>query len=184
MLLQTRKGQEAMRRMGVGGLLFLTGVSPAAAATLEQSLVTCSAKTDEAVRLKCYDDVAKGLSAEARKVAEAREAEAAAAAAAATAAAAAKAEAERKAAFGKEGMAGSADGGEAQQIEAGITELLRDAAGKTIFVLDNGQMWRQADAFSVPAKVGNKVIVKRGTFGSYRLLIAGSNRSAQVIRMR
>jgi nucleoid-associated protein YgaU len=184
MLPQSRKGQEAMRRIGVGALIFLAGASPASAATLEQSLVTCSAKADNEVRLRCYDDVAKGLSAEARKVAEAREAEVVAAAAAATAAAAAKAEAERKAAFGKEGMGGSADAGEAQQIEAGVSELLRDAAGKTIFVLDNGQMWRQADAFSVPAKVGSKVIVKRGSLGSYRLFLAGSNRSAQVIRMR
>jgi hypothetical protein len=181
MLPETRKGQEAMRRILVATMFILAGAAPAAAATLEQSLVTCSAKADATVRLKCYDDIARGLSAEARKVAEAREAEAAAAAAAAATAAAAKAEADSKVAFG---MASRDEAAAAQQIEAGITELLKDASGKTIFVLDNGQMWRQADAFSVPAKVGGKVIVKRGSLGSYRLFLAGSNRSAQVIRMR
>lgn len=173
-----------MRRFGVA-MLILAGPSPVAA-QVEQAMVGCSAKVDDAARLKCYDDIAKGLSAEARKVAEAREKEAAAVAAAAAEAAAAKAAEESKAAFGKQGLEGfgGRDPDRVEQIEASISEVLSDAGGKAIFVLDNGQIWRQVDGFNTQARVGSKVIVKRGSLGSYRLVVPGSNRYAQVVRMR
>lgn len=172
----------------LAGLVLAGPVQAQASDKLPGQLVGCSAQADDAKRLACYDSVVKSLSSEARKVSEAREAEtakakqaAAAAAAAAAATAAAEAEAARKDSFGK--AADSAD--EVKSVAAAITEILRDASGKPVFILDNGQMWRQADGFTLPnAKVGTKVTVKRGAMGSYRLQPENSNRSVQVIRMR
>ena len=172
----------------LAGLLLAVPVQAQASDKLPGQLVGCSAQADDAKRLACYDSVVKSLSAEARKVSEAREVETAkakqavaAAAAAAAATAAAEAEAARKDSFGK--AADSAD--DVKSVTAAIAEILRDASGKSIFILDNGQIWRQADGYSLPsARVGGTVMVKRGAMGSYRLQPANSNRSVQVIRMR
>ncbi|TPE58714.1 hypothetical protein FJQ54_16850 [Sandaracinobacter neustonicus] len=168
--------------LGAGLLL-----SAPAGAQVPDKLIGCSAEPDDAKRLACYDSVVKAISADARRVSEAREAEAAkakqaaaAAAAAAATAAAVQAEETRKASFGKADSAA-----EVKSVDASISEILRDASGKPVFILDNGQMWRQADGFNLPnAKVGTKVAVKRGAMGSYRLQPENSNRSVQVIRMR
>ena len=174
---------------GIGlGLAAAGPVQAQAQAQVQDRLVGCLAEVEDAKRLACYDAVVKGLSADARRVSEAREAEAAKAKAAAAAAearaaaaAAAAAEEARRDTFGK--PADSAE--EIREVSAGIREILRDASGKPVFILDNDQMWRQADGFSLPsAKVGAKVTVKRGAMGSYRLLAEGSKRSVQVIRMR
>jgi regulator of protease activity HflC (stomatin/prohibitin superfamily) len=172
--------------VGVAGLT-VAGVGPARAQVPER-LVACASKVADAERLACYDAVVGSMNAEARRASEAREAEAkvaaaAAAAAAATAAeaAAAKAEADRQAGFGKAASAAES----VAEIQAAITEVLRDSSGKSVFVLDNGQIWRQADGFNLPGvKVGTSVTVKRGALGSFRLVPASSNRSVLVIRMR
>jgi hypothetical protein len=184
MLLATRKGQEQMRRAAVAILIF-AGAAPATA-QVEAAMVRCAAKVEEGERLTCYDDIVRGLSAEAKRVSEAREKEAAVRAEAAAAAAAAKAAEQRKADFGRAGIEGfgGRDSDRIEQIEAGVTEILKDAGGKSIFVLDNGQIWRQVDGFGSSARVGTRVIVKRGTLGAYRLAVPGSNRVVQVIRMR
>ncbi len=151
---------------------------------MPQQLLACAGKVSDAERLACYDTAMAALSADARRLSEAREVEAKAAreaAAASAAAAAAAAEAERKAAFGK--PAASAD--EVQEIEAAISEILRTSTGGAVFILDNGQMWRQVDGYNLPnARVGTMVTVKRGALGSFRLVPKGTSRSAQVIRMR
>jgi hypothetical protein len=150
--------------------------------------MACVGKVDDADRLACYDSAVKSMNAEARRASEAREAEAsaakaAAAAAAATAAAAAaqQAEAERKDSFGKPAAASET----VSEIAATISEVLKDSTGKSVFVLDNGQIWRQADAFNLPnARVGTSVTIKRGALGSFRMVPSDSNRSIQVIRMK
>lgn len=181
-------------RIVVAALLGGAGMALAGAAgaqtpgQLPERLVSCAAKVNDAERLACYDAAVGSMSSEARqaseaRVAEAKVAQAAAAAAAASAAQAeaAKAEADRLAGFGKPASAGDT----VSEIEAAITEMLRDSTGKSVFILDNGQIWRQADGFRFPAmKVGTAVTVKRGALGSFRLVPADSNRSVQVIRMR
>lgn len=151
-------------------------------------LIACASKVDDGERLACYDSVVKSLNKEAKAASEAREAEekvaeaaAAAAAAAAATKAAADAEAARKDSFGKRGATSEA----VSELRAVISEVLKDAGSKPVFVLDNGQIWRQADGFTLPnAKVGVSVTLKRGALGSFRLVPANSNRSVQVIRMR
>lgn len=178
----------------LSGCIPLLGAFPAALpgagaaqAQVPDRLIACASTVDDAERLACYDAAVKGLGADARAASEAREKEAtaaraaaAAAASAAAARAAAEAEAARKDSFGK---ATAADA--VSELTAGISEVLKDASGKAVFVLDNGQIWRQADGFTLPnARVGTQVTVRRGALGSFRLAPANSNRSVQVIRMK
>lgn len=177
-----------MKQFLWAGLVFgLAGAGPAAG-QVSPALLACVGEVKDSDRLKCYDEAVKGLSAEARTAAAAREKEAAAAAAAATVAAAAAsadaaraAEETRKDSFGK-----AADADERiEQVEASIGEILQDAAKRSIYVLDNGQIWRQADGYGLTTvKAGSSVVIKRGAFGSYRLFPKGSSRYVQVIRMR
>jgi hypothetical protein len=177
-------------RIVVATLMGCTALMAAgtARAQVPDKLIACASRVDDADRLACYDAAVKSMGAEARAASEAREAEAnvaraaaAASAAAAAESAAAKAEADRKASFGRSAAASEI----ISELQASITEVLKSGTGKVVFVLDNGQVWRQADTLSLPnAKAGTAVTIKRGALGSFRLVPDNSNRWVQVVRMR
>jgi hypothetical protein len=77
---------------------------------------------------------------------------------------------------------------ELTQISASVVELARTSRGKTLFFLDNGQLWRQIDADStdlrdLPSTPGTKVTIEKGFLGSYNLLVAGRNGLVKVNRV-
>lgn len=156
-------------------VLPLLGISTVAHAQAPRALLDCTSILSDAERLTCYDTAVKAFSADARAIAERREAQSAKLAAAAASAAAVQ----------KSDSFGRVTESRLDSIESTLKEVLTDGNGKSVFILDNGQIWRQADGFRLPnARIGTSVTLKRGAMGSYRLLIAGSNRTAQVIRMR
>ena len=79
--------------------------------------------------------------------------------------------------------------GELSQIAATVTELAKTGRGKAIFILDNGQVWRQLDsdgtevAFAAAGKP-MKVTVETGIMGSYNLTIEGRNGLIKVTRLK
>jgi hypothetical protein len=151
------------------------GLSTAALAQAPRALLDCTSILSDAERLSCYDTAVKTFSADARAIAERREAQAARLAAAAAATAAAQ----------KADSFGRASEARVESVDSTLKEVLTDSVGKSVFILENGQIWRQADGFRMPnARPGVAVTVKRGAMGSYRLAVAGSNRTVQVIRMR
>ena len=153
----------------------ILGVASVAQAQAPRALLDCTGILSDAERLACYDNAVKAFSSEARAVAERREAQSARLAAAAAAAAVAQ----------KSDSFGRVNEARIESIESTLKEVLTDSSGKSVFILENGQIWRQADGFRLPnAKPGAAATVKRGAMGSYRLLIVGSNRTAQVVRMR
>lgn len=160
--------------------------APSGQAPSSRAMLDCAAIDDDFARLACYDGLAKAMSPEARAMAEKREAESRRRAEAEAAEKAARAEADRKDRFGREGVLGyKGDPERIEQIEAKVTESLRDSLGKSVFILDNGQMWRQAEGFPMPpVKAGTAVVIKRGSLGSYRMTFDRMNRTVQVIRMR
>jgi hypothetical protein len=182
--------------IGVGALAALLPAAAHSATVGEQAMIACAAKPDPGERLACYDRAVSSLSQEARALAEKREAEsrAAAAAAAALAAqqaadAAAKQEAERLSAFGRDSMSRESRPPPAveslDRVEAKIAETLTAADGKLIFVLDNGQMWRQTEGLQLPpVRAGNDVVVKKGAVGGFALTIVRIGRTVRVVRMR
>ncbi len=152
----------------------------------------CSARPDDAERLACYDAAAAAISAEAREIAARRDRERAAAAearAAAEASAKDAAEASARQAqverFGSEGfrIGGSED--RVNQLAARVQEALTDGVGRAVLLLDNGQMWRQTEGFSVPTvRTGDEVEIRRGAMGGYLLTVMRIRRTIPVRRMR
>jgi hypothetical protein len=78
---------------------------------------------------------------------------------------------------------------EITQITANVIEFAKTPHGKSIFILDNGQVWRQLDGDST--EVGNptpgkvmRVTVEVGMLGSYNLNIEGRNGIIKVRRLQ
>jgi len=77
---------------------------------------------------------------------------------------------------------------EVMQLAATVREFSRTTRGRALFVLDNGQTWRQLegdDAQIVEPAAGTrlKVTIARGAFGSYNLTIEGRNGLIRVRRV-
>jgi hypothetical protein len=82
-----------------------------------------------------------------------------------------------------------APGEEITQIKATVLEFARTLRGKCLFVLDNGQVWRQLDADStvVPdpdERSTMRVTIETGALGSYNLTIEGRNAWIKVSRVK
>ena len=148
------------RDLSVIVLLWTFGVGIALAEPATDALEAiyrCSAIADSTERLKCFDRTAQ---------------------------AAKDARTPREADFGKPPPDRPA---EVEQIVALVTELSRTSHGRAVFVLDNGQTWRQLDSDDVqvldpaPGKA-MRVTIGHGLFGSYTLTVQGRNGFVRVRR--
>jgi len=75
------------------------------------------------------------------------------------------------------------------EITATVVEFAKTARGKAIFILDNGQIWRQLDADSteipfLPEGKATKVTIETGWLSSYNLTIEGRNGLIKVSRIK
>jgi hypothetical protein len=70
------------------------------------------------------------------------------------------------------------------KLQARITALALAGDGRTLFTLDNSQVWRQlaADGTDMLAKLGDAVTISRGMLGSYWLQLK-SGRGCKVSRL-
>jgi hypothetical protein len=78
---------------------------------------------------------------------------------------------------------------EITQIRATVLELAKTARGRAVFVLDNGQAWRQIDGDDTdvrepPPGKTIKVTIATGIFNSYNLTIEGRNGLIKVRRLK
>jgi hypothetical protein len=71
------------------------------------------------------------------------------------------------------------------KLQARITALALTGDGRTLFTLDNSQVWRQleADGTDVMARLGDTVTISRGLLGSYWLALK-TGRGCKVSRQR
>ena len=160
-------------------------------------LTDCISIARDADRLACFDAAMANSSPQARAAAQARAAETArlnAAEAAALAVAVQKrAEAEaiaKRDSFGAESVVTRADRfapppGELQEVETGVAEVLTNTSGLGVFLLENGQLWKQVDTASRPnVRVGDRVKLARAPLGGYKLNFLKSKRWVLVKRVR
>lgn len=68
-------------------------------------------------------------------------------------------------------------------LQATITELKTNNLNKLIITLDNQQTWRQTDTDRLKLAVGDQVIIKKASLGSFWLLRLDSNRKIKVKRV-
>ncbi len=75
---------------------------------------------------------------------------------------------------------------EPEEIHSTIPGEFKGWSGKTVFKLENGQVWKQVDpGRKVVFKATNpKVTIKKAVFGSYRLKIEGLNSTLAVRRIK
>ena len=75
--------------------------------------------------------------------------------------------------------------GEGQEtaIEASITDVRQDQAGRTTFQVDGGAVWTQTEGRRLRARTGMKVRIRRGALGSFIANI-GDQTGVRVIRQR
>ncbi|KAB7644444.1 hypothetical protein [Polymorphobacter fuscus] len=146
--------------------------APAAAQAPADLMAGCIGIARDADRLACFDAALAKVSPQARAASEARAVETARLKAAE---AAAEAEAKRDS-FGAEGVAARGEKrfapppGEMQEVETAITEVLTNSSGLGVFLLENGQLWKQADTARLPnVRVGDRVKLTRGPLGGYKL---------------
>jgi hypothetical protein len=70
------------------------------------------------------------------------------------------------------------------KIEARIVGLALTGDGRTLFTLDNAQVWRQIESDGdTLAKLGDSATISRGLLGSYSLQLK-SRRGCKVARVR
>jgi hypothetical protein len=156
------------------------------------ALRACTAEKNDARRLQCYDNAmsvrtqAAAAPVAAPSASPAAKSTAAEPKVAAPAAAGAGADAEAK--FGYRGAIARKDLDEQAQresgndrIEAAVVEIARRARGEMVLTLDNGQVWAQKTADSSRVKIGDRVTIKKASFGSF-LLVLPNNRTTRVTR--
>lgn len=179
-------------------LLCIVGAAPCLAADPLAGVLACRRLTDAAARLACFDRETASLApASAAPVAESKAAAAPTAAApiaaAATPTAAAPAPSltsEQKFGLSPSAIAAKEEGAATHaaketKLQARITALALAGDGRTLFTLDNSQVWRQleADGTDVMARLGDAVTISRGLLGSYWLQLK-AGRGCKVTRLR
>jgi hypothetical protein len=71
------------------------------------------------------------------------------------------------------------------EMAARVASVATQPGGAFVLTLDNGQVWEQQHAdWHFSLKAGDEVIIKRGTFKSYRLQLKDNNRLTAVTRVR
>lgn len=72
-----------------------------------------------------------------------------------------------------------------QEIVARYEGQFSGWSGGTLFKLDNGQVWKQAQSGRVSHRRDNPVItIRKGALGSFRLSVEGLNRTVRVKRIK
>jgi hypothetical protein len=166
------------------------GLAPAVRAqSLQQQVRTCSAETDDARRLSCYDRAAATLdksAAPASRAAASTSNSTANSGKAASAPTPAPTAASSDADFGvSEGpLAAKKQATGLKEITAVVTSVSVRPRGELLMTLDNGQVWQQNQAVEYfPLNVGDTVKIRSAALGSY-LLLTPAKRTAKVTRVR
>lgn len=78
---------------------------------------------------------------------------------------------------------------EIQEISATVLEFAKNAYGRSIFILDNGQIWKQVDGDTTEVRDPSrnetmKVTIETGIMGSYTLRVEGRRGIVKVRRVK
>jgi hypothetical protein len=178
-------------------LIFIVTTPASAQTALPEKLKSCAVVEEDAKRLACYDAAISDIDATVAAATQARKQ----AAGVRAKQLAEKTEADRLAAvanaektkvdnFGigsvpKSARAAAPLNVDLDLLEGSITKVFYSATKKVVVALDNGQIWRQTSSDSTPIlRVGDKVEIKRGILGSFRLKFLKQGRVVDVLRVR
>ena len=69
------------------------------------------------------------------------------------------------------------------RLTATVTGVSLYNVDRVIFTLDNGQEWRQTSASTLRLSVDDKIEIRKGSFGSYRMTVLEGSRVMKVRRI-
>lgn len=165
-------------------LALLLPLSAAASASAEETLLGCRAIDDAGARLACYDRVVDRVSAKVAPVAPPTEPRASS-----PASGAADERPRRERTFGRSPQATARELEESYGIEtadeltAQVTAVRRGPDRLYVITLENGQVWRQAEAASFVIRAGDSAEIEAGALGAYYLRRNGKGRAIRVKRV-
>jgi hypothetical protein len=89
-------------------------------------------------------------------------------------------------AFAKQHLAKTAEekAKEINEITASITKLTKLIRGEYKITLDNNQQWQQKDTTRISLKVGQKIVLMKGSLGSVYLKKEGTSKRIRVRRLQ
>lgn len=91
--------------------------------------------------------------------------------------------------FGKPPAPVASGSKEITEISSDVLELAKNAYGRSVFILSNGQVWKQIDGDTTEVRDPGKgelmkVTIEKGLFGSYSLSIDGRRGIVKVRRVK
>ncbi len=165
----------------------LPAALPAIADDVAEQIESCATIEADDVRLRCYDQVAGGVSQSALVAADKSEREDVSSTPERTPVPPPPAKAPPVADTDVERFSldiSKDDVKEIDQISGRIVEIVVQTYGERLVTLDNGQVWREKSAHrGLTLDVGDTVTIKSGLFGSFRLFGSGK-KSSGVTRVR
>jgi hypothetical protein len=160
-------------------LLMLACINTGHAAEAEDELAACRAIEADAERVACYDAIAHGQVDEQEKENKG----------VAVVPAAVAVEVASDDEFGKptdDDLTRDAEEPESDddddELTATVTSVRLYKRDRVVFTLDNGQEWRQSSTSTLRLDVGDEIVIRKGTFGSFNMAKQGSSRPMKVRR--
>ncbi|WP_298441087.1 hypothetical protein [uncultured Ferrimonas sp.] len=162
---------------------------------LADTIDACQAKTDKLDRLVCYDDLYRAIKtafggkalAQPSVMPTPAPTVAAPAQASPTAVPAPSpvtpTVAQMQDGFGNERKRSQTESKQLESISSAVTKVVKDPYKKWTLTLANGQRWKQTESRHLRVNVGDTVVIKRASFGSFLLHRAGSNKQMRVKRL-
>ncbi|MGB5622979.1 MAG: hypothetical protein WBN65_10840 [Gammaproteobacteria bacterium] len=186
---------------GLAALLASAPVSAAESDSAASAFMKCARISSDGQRLLCYDRLATdlielgltargGLPDVASPASPGKDGATAAPAPDPEAARPAATEATQQAAASGSGQFGvermeDAPGTDVEKIQSRYVGEFTGWDGKTVFELENGQVWQQIGSGRMTYRVTNPMItIKRAFMGSYLLRVEGRNKSVRVKRIK
>lgn len=183
-----------MARIALGFVLAAACATTAAASDVSDTLEainTCSAITDSAQRLACYDAAVPRVRAALNVQTRDDEVTLFGLNIFGGDGIGSSGEATKPEDFGKSDLPPPVETVQEGGVITEITVALADAglskAGREIYVLENGQVWRQKETVDLKLPrnpAGTKVKIRQGALGAYYLSKEGTNRSVPVERIK
>lgn len=181
-------------KIAAGSLIAVCAAGAALAASTEvrrtlESVNACTAETDPAKRLACYDAAAPRVRSALNVATE--EDQFSLFGLFESGGSGTTREATRPEDFGVRVAQGGTEvkesGGVITEITVALTDVAKNNAGKDVFVLENGQVWRAKETKSlrIPGDArGVKVTIRQGMMGAYFIKREGTNNSVAVERVK
>lgn len=157
-------------------------LATASAEGLPDELFACRSLDGDAERLACYDGLADRHYGQRGLETSAPDAKAAAAPAAAVE------NLSQEDIFGlsgdklKQAYGVAAGRQDLNELSATITDIQPAGYGQIFVWLDNGQVWRQTTSSALKIKVGDRIVIKKGALGSFKMKKEGANVMMRVSR--